>query len=344
MYDRLPIRLFDPETTSGSAAAETEATGTGNNTDGNSTAASQQSASNAVAGYDIGTANTAGNAAGQDAGAGTGFVIPEAYRDRVWAQNFAKTADPVAEIFKSYDNAQKLIGQRPPVTPPGDDATPEQIKAWRQYVGIPDDAGAYKYEAPKLEGDDARLVEHLNKERPAEFISAMAAKAHELGITPKQFAALAEAYDIGYINHNKATIMEMQQAEAAMNTDFESKAAAALGDRKEAVLKNGKTVLDKAIPADSPVRVYLGQFNNEQLTAVALVAGMMYDKYEREDGFGSKQVGAGAANKEQLEAEITSLMSQPAFRDKMHGDHAKVNTQINSLYERMGLTGAVYNK
>lgn len=353
---RLPDLRMEDTTGSGSNTAASGGTGvqqgtqqdsgastaTANGGDG-AAVSNAQTPVQSVAGYDFANANSQGNSAGQDAGRSGIERIPEAYRQFEWAQNFAKTADPIGEVFKAYDNAQRLIGQRPPVNPPGADATAEQVKAWRKFVGVPDDASGYKFDAPKLEGDDAKLWEYISKEQPPEFIGKIAQKAHEIGLTPQQFKALAETYNAEYLNANKSTIAQMQQADAQLNADFETKASQALGERKDLVLKNGKAVLDKAIPADSPVRVYLNQFNNEQLVAVSMVAGMLYDRYEKEDGFG-KGAGVSAANKAQIEAEITSLMSQDAFRNKMHGDHAKVNERINDLYRQMGLHGAVYRR
>ena len=64
-------------------------------------------------GADLGTEGAEGSASGQEGGS-SNFSIPEEYADKGWAKFFnGKSGDDLkAELFKSYDNQQALIGKK----------------------------------------------------------------------------------------------------------------------------------------------------------------------------------------------------------------------------------------
>jgi hypothetical protein len=91
------------------------------------------------------------------------------------------------ELLRGLGNAQKLIGQRPGVKPPGPDAKPEEVAAWRKALGIPDAPDGYQIAKPE------KLPEGVNWSD--DDAKAFTAKAHEIGLTPAQVTALTE-FDI----------------------------------------------------------------------------------------------------------------------------------------------------
>lgn len=105
-------------------------------------------------------------------------ALPEDIRA---APSMAKFKDP-AELAKSYLEAEKLIGRKGVVVP-GENATPEEVAAFRAALGVPDAPDGYGLAAP--EG----LPDGVWNEDSAK---AFAAKAHELGIPPAAAKGLAE--------------------------------------------------------------------------------------------------------------------------------------------------------
>lgn len=53
---------------------------------------------------------------------------------------------PIGDVLKSYGELEKKIGQR--VQPPGENAKPEDVAAWRKITGAPEKPDDYKIEKP----------------------------------------------------------------------------------------------------------------------------------------------------------------------------------------------------
>ena len=62
------------------------------------------------------------------------FVIPEEYQDKAWAKNIKSQE----ELFKSYDNAQSLIGKKTIGIPDFDKASDEEIKSFYDKIAPKD--------------------------------------------------------------------------------------------------------------------------------------------------------------------------------------------------------------
>lgn len=104
-------------------------------------------------------------------------ALPDEVRN---APSMGKYATP-ADLAKGYLEAEKLIGKKG-VIMPGDNATPEEMKQFHAALGVPDTVEGYDLKAP--EG----LPEGVWNEEAAK---GFAAKAHELGLTPKQVREIA---------------------------------------------------------------------------------------------------------------------------------------------------------
>jgi hypothetical protein len=88
----------------------------------------------------------------------------------------------VVELTRSYVNARSKLGERP--APPGEGATPEQVKAWRELVGVPESPDGYGLKKPEKLPDGVEYNEAMDKE--------FAAFAHQHNIPPGTVNALRE--------------------------------------------------------------------------------------------------------------------------------------------------------
>lgn len=125
--------------------------------------------------------------------------LPPELKDQ--AASLAKYQDPLS-LLNGMANAQRLIGQRQQVKPPGPDAKPEELANWRKTLGVPDSADGYKLTKPEnlpegVEWNDAAVKE-------------FAGLAHEMNLTPAQVQKLVE-YDL----KQKAGMVEGGQARIA---------------------------------------------------------------------------------------------------------------------------------
>jgi hypothetical protein len=95
----------------------------------------------------------------------------------------------VVELLRGHGNAQKLIGQRgnTGLKPPGPDAKPEEVAAWKKLIGVPDTPDAYGLKKPD------QLPEGV--EWNEEDVKGFQTLAHEIGLTPAQVQKLTE-YDL----------------------------------------------------------------------------------------------------------------------------------------------------
>lgn len=104
---------------------------------------------------------------------GTTPTVPDFIHEK-----FKGSANPLEEQAKAYVEAQKLLGQRQQVKPPGPDAKPEEITAWRKTLGVPDDVAGYGLKKPD------KLPEGV--EWDEEQVGKFGALAHKMGLTPAQ--------------------------------------------------------------------------------------------------------------------------------------------------------------
>lgn len=88
----------------------------------------------------------------------------------------------VVELTRSYVNARSKLGERP--APPGEGATPEQVKAWRELVGVPESPDGYGLKKPEKLPEGVEYNEAMDKE--------FAAFAHQNNILPNTVNALRE--------------------------------------------------------------------------------------------------------------------------------------------------------
>ena len=99
-------------------------------------------------------------------------------------EKFKGAENPLEEQAKAYGEAQKLLGQRQQVKPPGPDAKPEEVTAWRKTLGVPDDVTGYDIKKPDKLPDGVEWNE--------EDVNGFKKLAHEIGLTPAQAAKIAE--------------------------------------------------------------------------------------------------------------------------------------------------------
>ena len=260
--------------------------------------------------------------------------VPEAYKQKTWVQNIAKSSDPRIEFFKQWEHRESLIGKQQAINIPGDDATPEQVKEFHKLLGVPDDVAEYKYEGLKYEdtNPDKPLAEALMNSRPGDFVSSIAAEAQKLGITPKQFAALAQAYDTKYIEANKTALSKYQEMQRSVDLDLEKQLDSIYGTRKAQVVARVTAELDSLGPEFQVAR---NRLDNNSLIALAGIVDKNLTKYAREDTFNQQHVSSGVPTSEGLRAERLQIMQSKEYSDIRSAGHAAAKGRVNALNEQM---------
>lgn len=230
---------------------------------------------------------------------------------------------PLAEVFKSFDNAQKLIGGEKLVLPIGKNDTPEYWEQVFDRLGRPKDPTGYKFEKPNLP-EGLAYDENLEK--------AFAAECHKLGILPKQaqglFAFYNKAVSDTFDEMEKAREGQYEQAQAKIKEIFGAKSDEAL-DLANRVLKTfGGSPQDIAYIADNygndPVLTAMLARIGQQTREDALIKG---DKAT----FDLDAAGANLKKKDILFNKDNPLNA--AYLDKKHPRHAEAVEAVLKLNE-----------
>jgi hypothetical protein len=125
------------------------------------------------------------------------------------------------ELARSYTQLRKRLSEKVPA-PPGKDAGPGEVAAWRKLAGIPENADGYEFRTPEKLPDGVTWPEGLLKD--------FAGIAHKLNIHPAAAQELAEwwtgrqgeAIEQAGQNHEARIIQEEQQLRQAWGDDFQA--------------------------------------------------------------------------------------------------------------------------
>ena len=262
-----------------------------------------------------------GGGGGGTGGAGPQFstFIPETYRDKDWVKQNATTPD---NFFKFVDNLNTTVGKKG-VLVPGENASKDEISAFRKGIGVPDSETEYEF---------ANIPEAKDTKRDPDVEKSVKKIFHEAGI-PKE---TAKKLQMGY----EKMMYDIYQKETAKNKEmdaaFDKEIAKIFGDKKDTVLASARKLLKEHVPAE--IGLKLDQLDNNSLVIMTAALDGIIKKYVKEDGFqggGAGAAGSGSETFEALSAQQRELMKSPAFKDFRHADHQKTMDQNNALMEKM---------
>lgn len=276
--------------------------------------------------------NTAGLQTKENAG--INFEVPEGYKQKEWVQNILRSENPAENFFKAHESALGMVGKSGALVPPSDDASEEQVKAWHKAIGVPEDAKGYEYNAPKWKDTDEILGKQLVDSRPAGFIEAIKEEARKAGIPPKAFAKLAEAYDTKWLEVNRARVESEHIANQELNVDFDQVTTRLFGERKDAILKQGREYIERKVPPE--MRPILMNADNNTLAMFAALIDQEHRSNVSEGAaFSTREGGVGTTprNLTELQNAMTKEMSKPEFRNFRLAGHDEVQIRVKELRE-----------
>lgn len=100
----------------------------------------------------------------------------------------AKNFNSVTDLVKGHFELRKKLSSS--ITPPGKDAKPEEIAAYRQKIGVPESADGYKFTMPEgKEATDADKALHARWAKAFHDLDIPAEKAAKLNETANAIAA-----------------------------------------------------------------------------------------------------------------------------------------------------------
>lgn len=228
-----------------------------------------------------------------------------------------KITKTVEDLAKGYVHSQKMIGADKIVVP-GKNTTPEEWRAIKTKLGLPEAADKYGLKVP--EGVPAE----------APFLKKFTEAAHKAGVLPGEAQELLNWYHQESVAEQKAAIdahnSKVTEGINGLKKEYgqayDAKVASAC-QGLEAIL--GKETADKLI--DDPV---LGAHPGFIRLAVKLADLLAEDVEVGADG---KPVGALAPA--QAQARIDSLMKEQSYLDGQHPKHAEAMAEMKRLFEML---------
>lgn len=264
----------------------------------------------------------------QETGQVSSFRIPDEYQDRGWAGKITSQE----ELFKSYDNAQSLIGKRPAGIPT-QDASDDDWDKFYKAMGRPDEA---KYDFSLPEGFDSEVdISDFNQKASEIF--------HRAGLTPKQ---AQEIYN-SYLNLELDAKNKSSEAEAELDKEFDTLTKEHFGDDYERYRDLTISSFEKYSPQSLKESIASLSDNPKALAAVVATVKGLSGEIERV----KKEYGAegdlhrgnqvASASIDDVRKELAKLRISSVAKDFTHPDHNKTVERINHLSDEVN---RFYNK
>lgn len=219
------------------------------------------------------------------------------------------------ELAKSYINAQRLIGAEKIPMP----TTDEDWSNTYARLGRPDDPSGYEINAPE------------GMEVNEQFQQQFAELAHQIGLSQKQAAALAE---FDFNRHSTSMEEFTQNQEAATNSAIESLQKEWGNAFEQNVNIASRALKEFASPEDMEF------INNATIDGVPVGNHPTIVKLMNNIGKGMMESGKleGQGNEQvmtpsQIEDKQAQLMAHPAYLDSRHPEHASISRQVKELFE-----------
>jgi hypothetical protein len=225
-------------------------------------------------------------------------IAPEEYKEKEWFKNIAKSEDPVSELFKKTDNLNSAMGKN--VQVPGEDATPEQRKAFYKATGVPESIKGYEVTPTEWAVEDKPFAEKLKEFKPDTVVNPLKEEAIAAGISKQAWEKLEKRWDKLTVDQLKANAAAGKQ----MDIDFDSHMTKKYGDQKMAVMDRGAKMLSQF--SDPQDKAVLAKLPNDALAAFAGILSNVYKATTREDTFNtgvgntSSQAQTGNTTRQEL--------------------------------------------
>lgn len=201
--------------------------------------------------------------------------VPEAHRGKPWVEKLMMHENPAVEIFNQFDNVQSLIGRKAEgLKVPTDASSPEEWKNFHKAIGAPESVEGYEYKAPVVPDS---LKEHFATDE--NLLNEMRKVALEVGLTPKAFSKITEAFDNYYIKELEKAKTSADATLSALENGFKTK----YGDRAPKVLENWQ---NSVVGASKEHAAVIDALPAAVKVALAEQYETFAKKYIREDSLG----------------------------------------------------------
>jgi negative regulator of replication initiation len=227
-----------------------------------------------------------------------------------------KNINTFGDLVKGFDGAQNLLGQR---ALPDNNSTPEQ---WDAFHAKLRPESADKYVMPtEIEGLPADYIKKASESK--EFRALL----HSASASPRQAQVL-------FSGLMKTLYAAEQRAIQNRDASFTKMATEFFGDKKDAIMANGKAYLAANLPEN--VKPLLANMDDDHIAVVLASIETTVKKFTGEDPFrggGPGAGGSGSQTMESLKARMTAIIQDPVWSDpfKDRTKHAQLTQEMEKV-------------
>jgi len=258
--------------------------------------------------------------------------VPQEYRDKPWVKDLERSGDQAKEnLFKLIENQQTMLGKRTGAEIPTAESPEEVKQAFRKAMGVPEKAEEYQYTPMDLSNETPEfqeLVKSLGEDTTT--VNRMKSKAHELGIRPSDFQALASEFDQIRLEELKGAQALAEQNRQVFIEKQNKSFSDLYGDKADIVKATAVEMAKKILPDNVKA-------TGDDTLALFEVLRFVHEKFYKDDVVIPQQASSatGGGSRAAIHEQIMKERAKPEFRDPWHPDNEAQHKKVNEMYDRM---------
>jgi hypothetical protein len=259
-------------------------------------------------------------------------LVPTEYQEKPYIQELLKHENPGPELFKQFDNLQKMLGSRNSTGVPTAEASQDE---WDRFFGslAPASADEYDLTTPEFGEADQEFADFYKQYRTDEDIKAAKELALQHKIPAKLFGPFAKAWEARQVEQIRELRKAQKEAETRLDGEFETLMKQNFGGDIEKVRTYAKDFVAKHAPGVT--KETLTGWPNEILIQLASMAQSVHKMYEKPDSFNPPATSASAVTESDLQAELTQLQSQKSYYSSLDTDHPKTMARVHEITKQL---------
>ncbi len=155
---------------------------------------------------------------------------------------------------------------------------------------------------------------------------------HQSGLSNDKAQQLVSGFDKMFLKHNKEFFQKAVEGQESLNKEYQEVFNKQFGDKAVEVQDRGKKILESTLPED--LKPMLRNANAETLMLLAAALDGVHKKFIKEDSAisGDDIYGISGMNEAQKREAAMKLMTDPAYEDPTHPNHANIYNKVQALY------------
>lgn len=240
----------------------------------------------------------------------------EELSDREWLEK--RGYKDFGKVVADARGLERSLRESGKVKIPTAESKPEEVKAFREAIGVPETAEGYEVKLPEVEGGDFKL------ELDTDFLDPMRKIAHEHNVPAAAFQAMADQMVQQQLEDMKSEGVRADQEVAAVLKDWGKDA-----ERKKMDFRRGAEIL--GLDKQAIAALQRGDGNSAILMNALAKAGQLAgEDFFAGDG-GSQKFGVTSL--EEAQAELDRMNSDKDVYAKLKAKDATTTAKYNRLIE-----------